>query len=196
MVVRDYCKSKLLSIVKLSLSGFVVDAEPIFKWFNPRRLRAIEFKRDCVDAGFALPAFMEGKVAITWPRGEKEWIADRRKIWSPEEVIMVELKNKKRVRQWQGLSTARQHLLMEAQANEAKEAVAEQKAKAKEEGEKKGKGKAREGTVDDEHHTMKKSGSQMSFGPSPSRRRHTLGFLYGGRRAIFPRKGKRQVSYD
>ncbi|KAL1956078.1 hypothetical protein VTO42DRAFT_7673 [Malbranchea cinnamomea] len=61
------CSLTQLPIVKLSLTGFVVDADPFFYWFNPHRLRMIDFKNDCVDAGFALPKFMAEHVLVTWP---------------------------------------------------------------------------------------------------------------------------------
>ncbi|OJD14749.1 hypothetical protein ACJ73_09046 [Blastomyces percursus] len=56
----------LLPIVKLSLTGFVVDAEP-FHLFNPHRFRLISFKNDCVDAGFTLPKRMREQVVVSWP---------------------------------------------------------------------------------------------------------------------------------
>ncbi|KLJ06657.1 hypothetical protein EMPG_17856 [Blastomyces silverae] len=57
----------LLPVVKLSLTGFVVDAEP-FHLFNPHRLRLINFKNDCVDAGFTLPERMREQVVVSWPK--------------------------------------------------------------------------------------------------------------------------------
>ncbi|EEQ92315.2 uncharacterized protein BDCG_07435 [Blastomyces dermatitidis ER-3] len=57
----------LLPVVKLTLTGFVVDAEP-FHLFNPHRLRLISFKNDCVDAGFTLPERMREQVVVSWPK--------------------------------------------------------------------------------------------------------------------------------
>ncbi|EEH04667.1 conserved hypothetical protein [Histoplasma capsulatum G186AR] len=57
----------LLPVVKLSLTGFVVDADP-FHLFNPHRLRLINFKNNCVDAGFALPERMREQVVVSWPK--------------------------------------------------------------------------------------------------------------------------------
>lgn len=57
----------LLPVVKLSLTGFVVDSDPFFLWFNPHRLRVLNFKNDCVDAGFTLPAKMAEHVVVNWP---------------------------------------------------------------------------------------------------------------------------------
>ncbi|PGH06361.1 hypothetical protein GX51_02371 [Blastomyces parvus] len=68
----------LLPVVKLSLTGFVVDAEP-FHLFNPHRLRLISFKNDCVDAGFTLPERMREQVVVSWPKLlSQEVIAARR----------------------------------------------------------------------------------------------------------------------
>lgn len=58
---------KRLSIKKLTLSGFIVDAGPFIHWFDPRKLRSIHFKGQCVDAGFWLPRSM-AKVLIRVPR--------------------------------------------------------------------------------------------------------------------------------
>lgn len=58
---------RYLPVVKLVLAGFVVDAGPFFRWFNPMRLRHIDFKYGCVDAGFALPSHMSTLVTISWP---------------------------------------------------------------------------------------------------------------------------------
>lgn len=62
--------SRYLSVVSLSLGGFVVDAGPFSRWFSPLRLRHVEFKYGCVDAGFALPSHMNHLVPITSPRTE------------------------------------------------------------------------------------------------------------------------------
>lgn len=57
----------LLTIKNLILSGFVVDADPLLQWFNPRKLRSIHFKGQCVDAGFWLPGTMQ-KVTVRGPK--------------------------------------------------------------------------------------------------------------------------------
>lgn len=59
-----------LSIAKLTLSGFVVDAGPFRRLFNPSRLRQIHFKDNCIDAGFALPDHLKRRVNVTWPKDE------------------------------------------------------------------------------------------------------------------------------
>ena len=60
--------NRYLSIVKLTLGGFVVDAAPFNRWFSPMRLRHIEFTHGCVDAGFTLPPHLTQLVPTTWPR--------------------------------------------------------------------------------------------------------------------------------
>lgn len=57
---------QLLSIKFLTLSGFVVDADPFVQWFDPAALRRIHFKGQCVDAGFWLPETMR-KVTVRSP---------------------------------------------------------------------------------------------------------------------------------
>jgi hypothetical protein len=58
---------RYLPVVKLVLAGFVVDAGPFFRWFNPMRLRHVDFKYGCVDAGFVLPSHMSSLVTVSWP---------------------------------------------------------------------------------------------------------------------------------
>lgn len=58
--------SHRLSIRKITLSGFVVDADPFIQWFDPQKLRCINFKGRCIDAGFWLPLSM--KVTVRFPR--------------------------------------------------------------------------------------------------------------------------------
>ena len=52
-----------LPIKRLTLSGFVVDADPFLQWFDPEKLRSIHFKGHCIDAGFWLPQSMQ-KVSV------------------------------------------------------------------------------------------------------------------------------------
>ncbi|KAJ5580297.1 uncharacterized protein N7459_006282 [Penicillium hispanicum] len=59
--------SRRLSIKKLTLSGFVVDADPFLQWFDPDKLRSIQFKGQCIDAGFWLPSSMK-HVLVLFPR--------------------------------------------------------------------------------------------------------------------------------
>jgi hypothetical protein len=69
--------SKRLSIKHLTLSGFVVDADPFLVWFDAEKLQSIKFKGQCVDAGFWLPRSMEN-VIVRYPRkSELEPVAVR-----------------------------------------------------------------------------------------------------------------------
>ncbi|KAJ5929845.1 hypothetical protein N7454_006795 [Penicillium verhagenii] len=58
--------SHRLSIRKLTLSGFIVDADPIIQWLDPEKLRSIHFKGKCIDAGLWLPLSMK-KISIRFP---------------------------------------------------------------------------------------------------------------------------------
>lgn len=84
-----------LSIKKLILSGFVVDAGPFIQWFDPRRLRSCHFKNDCIDAGFYLPKSMRG-VRITFPKEEAKVMSARR-LDLPKNLKVVQLKDGKRI---------------------------------------------------------------------------------------------------
>lgn len=66
-----------LSIKRLTLSGFVIDADPFIQWFDHRRLRSIHFKDDCFDAGFYLPKSMR-RIHIAFPREGGETLSVRR----------------------------------------------------------------------------------------------------------------------
>jgi hypothetical protein len=55
--------NRKLSIVHLTLRGFVVDALPFFSCFDENRLRQITFT-DCYDSGFCLPADLIDEVQI------------------------------------------------------------------------------------------------------------------------------------
>lgn len=59
--------SKRLSIRHLTLSGFVVDADPFLNWFDAEKLESIKFKGQCIDAGLWLPQSMEN-VTVRFPR--------------------------------------------------------------------------------------------------------------------------------
>lgn len=59
--------SRRLPIRKLTLSGFVIDADPIIQWFDPEKLRCIHFKGQCIDAGLWLPLSMRN-VSIEFPQ--------------------------------------------------------------------------------------------------------------------------------
>ncbi|KAJ5273780.1 hypothetical protein N7478_008905 [Penicillium angulare] len=59
--------SRRLPIRKITLSGFVVDADPFIQWFDSSKLRCINFKGQCIDSGFWLPLSMK-KVSVRFPR--------------------------------------------------------------------------------------------------------------------------------
>jgi hypothetical protein len=56
-----------LSIRTLILTGVVIDADPFLHWFDPDRLKCINFKDNCVDAGFWLSHCMR-KVSVLFPK--------------------------------------------------------------------------------------------------------------------------------
>ena len=62
---------RYLPIVNIILAGFVVDACPFVRYFNPMRLRQIHFKRDCIDAGFVLPRGVSHLVDVMGPKQEE-----------------------------------------------------------------------------------------------------------------------------
>ncbi|KAG5207270.1 hypothetical protein GTR04_0882 [Trichophyton interdigitale] len=88
------CTLDRLPIVKLTLTGFVVDADPFFMWFNPHRLRVINFKNDCVDAGFAIPRLMSDRVVVSWPNTVAEYAMQVRHV-KPGEVKLIDIPKRK-----------------------------------------------------------------------------------------------------
>ncbi|KAL5332295.1 hypothetical protein BJX70DRAFT_407821 [Aspergillus crustosus] len=67
-----------LSIRTLILTGVVVDADPFLHWFDPNRLKCINFKDNCVDSGFWLSHCMR-KVSVLFPKIiEKDAVVARR----------------------------------------------------------------------------------------------------------------------
>ncbi|QVM09732.1 hypothetical protein D8B26_004390 [Coccidioides posadasii str. Silveira] len=84
-----------LSVVKLTLMGFVVDSDPFFLWFNPHRLRSIDFKDHCVDAGFALPVRMSEHVIVSWPRDDNIPEAMWARQVRPGEIKLIDLGSRK-----------------------------------------------------------------------------------------------------
>lgn len=82
-----------LSIKKLTLSGFVVDADPFIQWFDPKRLRTIHFKENCVDAGFYLARPLKA-VVVLFPKEES---LPARSVDLSTDLKVVELKNGKKV---------------------------------------------------------------------------------------------------
>ncbi|OJJ96206.1 hypothetical protein ASPACDRAFT_81476, partial [Aspergillus aculeatus ATCC 16872] len=56
-----------LSIRTLTLTGFVVDADPFLLWFDATRLKCLNFKDYCLDAGLYLCEAMH-RVSVLYPR--------------------------------------------------------------------------------------------------------------------------------
>ncbi len=92
---------RYLPVVKLALSGFVVDAGSM-KWFDPLRLRQIEFKHNCIDAGFALPVNMVDLVKMSWPRGNDGRTVKVTNV-TREDIHLITLKKGKIVNESTGL---------------------------------------------------------------------------------------------
>ncbi|CEL06621.1 hypothetical protein ASPCAL09793 [Aspergillus calidoustus] len=85
-----------LSIRTLVLTGVVVDADPFLHWFDPKRLKCINFKDYCVDAGFYLSHCMK-KVSILFPRMIEEPVLRGRRVNPAAELKVIELKGGKKV---------------------------------------------------------------------------------------------------
>lgn len=125
-----------LPVVNLTLSGFVVDADPFAMWFDPRRLRTIDFKRDCVDAGFALPSNM---AHITIFRPDYRECSEFGQMVGPQQFKLVELRHGKAIAGWDPTKVGRR--LREIQKQFEKEDLKRAKAQAKNAKDKKSKGK-------------------------------------------------------
>lgn len=85
-----------LPIATLRLTGFVVDADPFKRWFDPEKLRDIDFTNDCIDAGFGLPVEMLRKVKITYPGGEAPKVLQAQ-AFKLSDVKLITLKKGKKV---------------------------------------------------------------------------------------------------
>lgn len=86
-----------LSIKTLSLTGFVVDADPILLWFDPKRLRSIHFQDNCVDAGFYLCLPMRRRVVVRFPTEVKERVVSVRRVDLRGELRVVEIRGGRKV---------------------------------------------------------------------------------------------------
>lgn len=88
-----------LTVRRLTLTGFVVDADPFLLWFDPARLQRINFRDHCVDAGFYLPASMKGKVTVVYPRltQENAVVIPGRRVELKNELKIIELRGGKKV---------------------------------------------------------------------------------------------------
>ncbi|PYI05638.1 hypothetical protein BO78DRAFT_397945 [Aspergillus sclerotiicarbonarius CBS 121057] len=85
-----------LAIRTLILFGFVVDADPFLHWFDVKRLKCINFKDYCVDAGFWLCQPMK-KVKVIFPRQVPEKATVARRVDLLSELKVIELKGGKKV---------------------------------------------------------------------------------------------------
>ncbi|PYI27374.1 hypothetical protein BP00DRAFT_460254 [Aspergillus indologenus CBS 114.80] len=89
-----------LSLRTLTLTGFVVDADPILLWFDPARLKCLHFKAFCVDAGFYLCEAMH-RVSVLFPRrlgpeeGAEAVVA--RRVHLRSELKVVQLRGGRKV---------------------------------------------------------------------------------------------------
>lgn len=89
------CRQRL-SIKTLKLTGFVVDADPFLHWFDPKRLKAINFKDFCVDAGFYLSLPM-AHVCVQFPREVTEHVVVGRAASMYGDLKLVRLEGGKKV---------------------------------------------------------------------------------------------------
>ncbi|KAL4982628.1 hypothetical protein BDW68DRAFT_182370 [Aspergillus falconensis] len=85
-----------LSIRTLILTGFVVDADPFLHWFDPKRLKRINFKDNCVDAGFYLSHCMM-KVSVLFPRKIREPFLMGRRVDLCKELKVVRIEGGRKV---------------------------------------------------------------------------------------------------
>lgn len=85
-----------LAIRTLVLFGFVVDADPFLHWFDVKRLKCINFKDYCVDAGFWLCQPMR-KVKVVFPRQVPEKAVLARRVDLLSELKVIELEGGKKV---------------------------------------------------------------------------------------------------
>ncbi|RMZ82958.1 hypothetical protein DV737_g1834, partial [Chaetothyriales sp. CBS 132003] len=99
-VVRSlpFNNQRFLPVEKLSLERFVVDGGSIMRWFDPQRLREIEFEDGCVDAGLYLEPEMchvKTTAPTTRPQHCLPHYLDRRpmgRVVKMGELKVVELK--------------------------------------------------------------------------------------------------------
>ncbi|KAL4805301.1 hypothetical protein BDV18DRAFT_160962 [Aspergillus unguis] len=87
-----------LSIRTLILTSVVVDADPFLHWFDPKRLKCINFKDNCVDAGFYLTHCMR-KVSVLFPRQLREPVntVEIRKVDPRRELKIIEIKGGRKI---------------------------------------------------------------------------------------------------
>ncbi|PYH43633.1 uncharacterized protein BP01DRAFT_375288 [Aspergillus saccharolyticus JOP 1030-1] len=90
-----YTRNKF-SIRSLTLTGFVVDADPFLHWFDIRRLKCLNFKDFCVDGGMWLCEPMK-RVSVWWPKEIDERAVVVRRVNPREEVKVVQLRDGRKV---------------------------------------------------------------------------------------------------
>ncbi|RDW87144.1 uncharacterized protein DSM5745_03786 [Aspergillus mulundensis] len=117
-----------LSIRTLILTGVVVDADPFLHWFDPKRLKCINFKDNCVDAGFYLSHCME-KVSVLFPRQIKEPVIAARRVDLGRELKVIRIEGGKKVGEipYRGLESLKQEIprnMVKADDNKEKEGTA------------------------------------------------------------------------
>ncbi|KAL4816029.1 hypothetical protein BDW67DRAFT_191192 [Aspergillus spinulosporus] len=108
-----------LSIRTLILTGVVVDADPFLHWFDPKRLKCINFKDNCVDAGFYLSHCMK-KVSILFPKKLREPILTGRRVDLCRELKVVRIKDRKKVGviEYRGDEILREEILKDVEEDE------------------------------------------------------------------------------
>ncbi|RAL11901.1 uncharacterized protein BO97DRAFT_453530 [Aspergillus homomorphus CBS 101889] len=84
------------SIRTLTLTGFVVDADPFLHWFDVKRLKCLHFKDICVDAGFYLCEPMK-RVSILFPRLVDENAVVAHRVDPLAELKVVQLRGGRKV---------------------------------------------------------------------------------------------------
>ncbi|EHY52415.1 hypothetical protein HRR83_009250 [Exophiala dermatitidis] len=85
---------RYLPITHLTLMNFAVDAGPFFRWFDPAKLKEVQFLGDCIDTGFSLPREMKFTVRVNGPKPLPLPPAGARWV-RPGEVKLVDIKPRK-----------------------------------------------------------------------------------------------------
>ncbi|KAL4994858.1 hypothetical protein BDV10DRAFT_197190 [Aspergillus recurvatus] len=100
-----------LSIRILTLTGVVVDADPFLHWFDPKRLKCVNFKDNCVDAGFYLSHCMM-KVSVLFPRKTREPVFEGRRVDLCRELKVVRLEGGRKVGEieYRGVESLREEI--------------------------------------------------------------------------------------
>ncbi|GAD96310.1 hypothetical protein ANI_1_1406104 [Paecilomyces variotii No. 5] len=87
-----------LSLVVVKLAGFIVDGDPFSLFCEPRRLRRIQFKHNCIDSGFYLDGWMKGTVEVIFPKKAVSNIAQTARVVNlAKELKVIELSKGKKI---------------------------------------------------------------------------------------------------